>query len=353
MPNAWRWSRQRARTFTNHASGGSTTRFGIFSLVYGVHGTYWPAFYAERTPPVLVTELARLSYDMRVISSPRMTFPEFRSTAWVTIPDRVKDAWDGAHSWQRDLSARDDFAAWLDERAGRGAREPFFGFMLLYAPHQTYDWPREQSPYQPYLDKLDYMKMASRPPQDLIDAAHNSWRNAVHFDDGVFGRILHELARHGLESSTLVVLTGDHGEEFFEHGFFGHTSNYTRTQVEVTFAMAGPGVPPGIETRPTSHVDLPVTILELLGADPSGRADWALGENLLAPLEHRDRIVAGWQHVGVWVDEGVLYVPLEGHKGSVNALDWDWKPHPDAAAVEKRHAGAVRELALASRRFVR
>lgn len=353
MPAAWRWSRERARTFADHASGGNATRFGIFSLVYGIHGVYWPTVYAERTPPVLVTELDRLGYDLRVISSPAMTFPEFRATAWTTIGDRVEDEWDVSRKWERDVRVVESFQAWMQRREDRRAGEPFFGFLLIDAPHQTYDWPRDQSPYTPYLDKIDYLEMASKPPPADVEAARNSWRNAVRFSDGLFGRIVGELEKRGLSSSTLVVLTGDHGEEFFEHGYFGHTGNFTRTQVQVTFAMAGPGVPPGVETRPTCHVDLPVTILEMLGADPTGRARWAQGESLLAPLDRRERVVSGWQELAVWVDGGVLHVPLEGHKGLVTALDWDWKPHPGGAAFEREHASAVGDVAWASRTFLR
>ncbi len=33
--------------------------------------------------------------------------------------------------------------------------------------------------------------------------------------------------------STVVIITGDHGEEFYEHGYWGHTSAYSPEQVKV------------------------------------------------------------------------------------------------------------------------
>src|SRR5262249_39351385 len=147
----------------------------------------------------------------------------------------------------------------------RGAREPFFCFALLDSPHQTYDWPRDETKFTPYVDAVDYLKMSRRPADADVAAVRNSYKNAVYFADGVAASMIETLKRHGIDDRTLVVVTGDHGEEFFENGFYGHTSNFTREQVHVTFVMSGPGIARGVETRPTSHVDLVTTLLEMLG----------------------------------------------------------------------------------------
>ncbi|HPS94466.1 MAG TPA: DUF3413 domain-containing protein, partial [Deltaproteobacteria bacterium] len=55
-PNIFRFSRD-ALVFKNHHSGGNASRFGVFSLVYGVYGSYWQSFLAERQSPVLLDEL--------------------------------------------------------------------------------------------------------------------------------------------------------------------------------------------------------------------------------------------------------------------------------------------------------
>ena len=46
-------------------------------------------------------------------------------------------------------------------------------------------------------------------------------------------------------------------------------------------------VEPGVEQRPTSHLDLSNTLLELLGVDPDLRAGYSLGEDLLDPPAER------------------------------------------------------------------
>ena len=104
MPHLARWT-DGVRRFERHLSGGNATRFGIFSLIYGLHGSYWMPFLNEQTPPVLVTSLVEAGWEPLVLSSASMSSPEFRSTAWVTVEDAVLDKLEGAEKYLRDRKA--------------------------------------------------------------------------------------------------------------------------------------------------------------------------------------------------------------------------------------------------------
>ena len=352
MPRVTKWARG-ARVYRDHLAGGNATRFGVFSIIYGLHGSYWMPIYEQRRSPVLVDVLTEAGYELRVLSATKMTFPEFRSTAWVTMQDRVFDTFEQPEKYARDAAVAEHFENWLAERQQRRAQEPFFCFMLLDSPHQTYSWPPEETFYEPSLRHINYVALARRPGPKVIDALRNSYWNSVRYADRITGQMLDSLAAHGELDNTLVIVTGDHGEEFFENGFYGHTSNFTPEQAQVAFLLGGPGVPPGVETRPTTHVDVPPTLLELMGADPAQRAAWCQGENLLAPPAARDRVVAGWQEVALWVDGGILHVPLEGHKGLVQARQRNWKPIDPERPFLDRHGAAMMKLAIELRRFLK
>jgi membrane-anchored protein YejM (alkaline phosphatase superfamily) len=351
MPLISEWSANRARIFQDHASGGNATRFGVFSLIYGLAAPYWFSIYGEHTPPALIVELQRLGYDMRVISTARMDFPEFRSTAWVTMQSGIKDRWGDQPKWRKDEMVAEDFESWVAAR--KNVSTPFFAFLMLDSPHQTYDWPRDKSRNTPFAGKVSYLKKSGQIPAAEITELKNAYFNAVEHADRVLQKIVDTLERTGNAENTWVILTGDHGEEFFENGYFGHTSNYARQQVHVPFLVAGPGIAPGKETRPSSHMDLSVTLLEQLGADPAIRGDWAQGENLFSLPDRRNRIVGGWHEVALWTDDGVLHVPLEGHRGFASPMDWDWKPHPDGEKFLHRHAPEMAKLARDLRVFLR
>ena len=150
---------------------------------------------------------------------------------------------------------------------------------------------------------------------------------------------------------TLVVVTSDHGEEFQECGYWGHTSNFAPPQLEVPFLMAGPGVAPGRETRPTAHVDLPATLLELLGAAPQDRPLYTVGESLLDPLPARARAVASWGHVGLWTDSGIFALALDGDE--LEVFDRRWRRVPDPEACRRRELRSLERLVAECGRFLR
>lgn len=339
------------RVFRDHLSSGNATRFGVFGLIYGLHGSYWKPIYSEHRSPVLVDALLANGYEFRVLTSASMDFPEFRSTAWVRIEPQVEDRLPSTRPGGRDDGVAERFEEWLGERTP--ADTPFFAFALLDAPHQTYSFPEECALFEPYLDRVAYTSIDEDAPEHVRVGLWNRYRNAVHYADQITGRMLDALRARGLADDTLVVVTGDHGEEFFENGFWGHTSNFTREQVQVPFLLAGPGVPPGEETRPTSHIDMPATLLELLGADPAVRASWTLGGNLLAP-EPSVRIVSGWSTLGMHVGNEILEVPMAGYGGTgIAVYDVRWQPSFDDEAILEREGKALGALALDCRFFMR
>jgi membrane-anchored protein YejM (alkaline phosphatase superfamily) len=349
MPRLTRWA-EKARRFQQHLSGGNATRFGIFSLVYGLHGSYWTPILSEQAPPVLVTSLVEAGYEPRVISAATMNSPEFRSTCWVSIEDSVHDHFTGGEKYERDREVGADFESWLGTR---DAKRPFFAFALLDSPHQVYSVDPALTPFVPYAQRVDYLELGNAPTAEAIQLLLNRYKNACAAADSVVAGMLDELERRGLADDTIVVITGDHGEEFYEHGHFGHTSNFTPEQTWVSFAMRGPGIVARDEQRPTSHIDLAPTLLELLGVDPRLRDKYSLGSNLLAPAPARLRVIAGWQELGLWLDRGILYIPMEGHKGLVEAYDYDWKPMADDAALLDDGKSALGRLSEECRRFLR
>ncbi|MFX0088281.1 MAG: sulfatase-like hydrolase/transferase [Candidatus Hodarchaeota archaeon] len=65
--------------------------------------------------------------------------------------------------------------------------------------------------------------------------------------------------------NTYFVLTSDHGQEFFEHGRFGHLLHLYDELIRVPLIMAGPELSPGVVSEQMSLIHLPSTMLGLLG----------------------------------------------------------------------------------------
>ena len=244
--------------------------------------------------------------------------------------------------------------AWLNEHAEDEA--PLFGFILLDSPHQTYSHPPDATPFEPSAPELDYLALTRNegPLPDQLVAVVNRYkqRGPPQRTPSPAGCSTRSPPRRAFEN-TIVLVTGDHGEEFLECGFFGHTSAYTLPQVGVPFVLRGPGIEPGRELRPTSHLDFAPTVLEMLGANPAGRDAWTLGDHLFDPPPDRRRVMGGWNELGVWTPSGILRVPLSLLPFHIEVYDYDWNVVLDDVEVLEAESETLERLAAECNRFLR
>ncbi|WP_434521782.1 sulfatase-like hydrolase/transferase [Halorubrum sp. AS12] len=99
--------------------------------------------------------------------------------------------------------------------------------------------------------------------------------------DASVGRLLDSLDAAGVRDDTAVLLAGDHGEEFQEHGHLAHYPKLYDELIHVPFVADVPGLDGG---RVDGHVgldDIPPTVADLLGVDPA--PEWH-GDSLLPAL---------------------------------------------------------------------
>ncbi len=72
--------------------------------------------------------------------------------------------------------------------------------------------------------------------------------------------------RGASSNSTLVIVTGDHGEQFGEHGLFDHGNSLYRQLIEVPLLVLDPGATAArVVQHPVSLVDLAATVLDVTG----------------------------------------------------------------------------------------
>ncbi len=177
-------------------------------------------------------------------------------------------------------------------------KSPFFLFLHLFDVHPDFDPPppydRMFDPdYDGLLNGLDIMNNpAVREDMDQRDLDHliALYDGEIRFVDEMgVKRILSLLEKKNLLSRTIVVITSDHGEEFFEHGVFGHRQNLYDTTLRIPLILWCPGlVPSGLVIEEQVRIiDIMPTVLDLLGMEPSPEA---LGKSLtplFLPHGHR------------------------------------------------------------------
>lgn len=127
--------------------------------------------------------------------------------------------------------------AWL-----KSARAPWFAWIHLWDPHEPY------SPPEPYLSQY-----SDRP-----------YDGEVAYVDAALGRLLTFMKERGIGESSLVVLTGDHGESLGEHGEKTHGLMAYNAVLWIPLIIASPGIGHRVVATPVSHVDIFPTVCDLL-----------------------------------------------------------------------------------------
>ncbi len=300
MPATWAFAQQ-AQRFTRNYSGGNGTRNGIFTIFTGIPGNYWDSFLTLSRGAPVIDVLQQQNYQMSLYTSAKFSYPEFDKTIFSKVPASQMHSIDGgAEGWQRDRQNVADLLKFIDQR---DSNRPFFTFMFFESPHARYYFPPESVIRRPYRDDINYATLTKEQLRADIVPIKNRYLNSVHHLDSQFARIFDYLKANNLLDSTIVILAGDHGEEFMEAGYWGHNSTISDPQTRTPMVLWVPGLKPAVSDKMTSHLDVVPTIMPMLGvANPV--QDYSVGINLLSPEKHDHVIVTAWAEVG-YIDDTV------------------------------------------------
>jgi choline-sulfatase len=201
---------------------------------------------------------------------------------------RVLDPRTGESSYTAyDRAIADEACRWLDGAASHGG-EPWALFCSFTLPHHPLIAPREfvdlyppehvafparyrldERPTHPALEHLRRtLGIEGEWDEDRVRRAVATYYAMCTFLDAQIGRVLRALRDTGLDRTTRVIYSSDHGDSVGEHGLWMKHSMYEGS-VGIPLLMAGPGIPQGrVLGGPVSLVDCFPTILQCAGVPP-------------------------------------------------------------------------------------
>ncbi|EHK9049574.1 DUF3413 domain-containing protein [Vibrio vulnificus] len=306
-PNMWKYA-QSGVVFNNHIATGNATRTGIFGLFYGIPGTYWHGFLANQQSPVLIDRLQALDYQLGIFTAAQLRKPEFNQTVFTKV-ENLRIGSRGNWPSELDADLTQDWLAWYDQR---DKSKPTFSFLFYDAPH-GYDFPADFEPkYEPMLKEVNYLKLNNdTDPTPFF----NRYKTSVRYVDSMATKVLNKLKESGDLENTLVIITGDHGQEMNDNklNFWGHNSNFTDAQVNVPFAIFGPGVDPAkmqwSTEALTSHQDVVPTLMKHYLGVTNDVKDYSVGEDLLGDAVKRDWIISSnYSGYAIITEDNILEV---------------------------------------------
>ncbi|NIC00517.1 sulfatase [Halobacterium sp. R2-5] len=166
------------------------------------------------------------------------------------------------------------------------------------------------------------------------------YQAAVRQVDASVGRLLDTLDEEGVADETAVVLAGDHGEEFQDHGHLAHYPKLYDELIRVPFVVDVPGAESRRVEQQVALDSIPPTVTDLMGVDAD--ADWrgdSLAPTVLDGEEPDDEPVVSVtvrgesvtaQPIPRSLDDGDLLV-------SVRDRDWTYVENVDTGATELYH----------------
>jgi len=310
-PNMWEYA-QEGVIFNNHMATGNSTQAGIFGLFYGIPGTYWHSFLANQQSPLLVDRLQVLDYQLGIFSAAKLSKPEFNHTAFINI-DKLRMGSKGRRPFERDIDLTQD---WLDWNDSRDKSKPAFSFLFYDAPH-GYDFPNDFQPrFEPMLNRINYLELDNESDSTPF---LNRYKTSVRYVDSLVGKVLSSLKEKGELDNTLLVITGDHGQEANDNklNFWGHNSNFTNVQINVPFAIIGPGINAQTikqnNNMLSSHQDIVPTLMKhYLGVQNDTR-DYSVGVDLLGEEVSREWVISSnYNGYAIITDQTILEVSSSG-----------------------------------------
>ena len=218
--------------------------------------------------------------------------------------------WDYRGSTQETIRSAEETVdaalGWIDRQ-----HAPFFLLVHFMEPPLLYDPPAEvretftghdPAPVPVPFGRRDALaapRAGQRPSDEELAYVERLYDEEILYVDGAIGRLLATLRERPRWSETVVVITSDHGEEFFDHGSFEHGHSLYAELTRVPLVVAGPGLARGQVTDVAQHIDVARGILALAGLAPESAEP-----NLFSTLRAGQPLGEG-----IAIAEGVLYGP--------------------------------------------
>ncbi|RMG52460.1 MAG: hypothetical protein D6723_08700 [Acidobacteria bacterium] len=230
--------------FLHAYSQGTNTGHSFASMFRSAYGE---AIFDDRRPS-FVEILAEHGYATAFFSARRIG-RWLRGATWAHYkPILLKGFQFQAHTAQRGQWSADV----LTER--------LIAYLKTVPPNEPFFiWAHYLEPHYPY---------RRHPSYDFGDRPLDRYDGEIAYTDRALGELFQYLKSADFWPHTLVIITSDHGEAFYEHGLREHSSRPYQEEIHVPLIVRHPARPPLRFDSPVGLIDLAPTILRFAGIDP-------------------------------------------------------------------------------------
>lgn len=253
MPRTFALARDGMR-LNRHVSGAKFTQFAIYNLLTSRPALIYTADGGRTTsPPVAAAAFRKIGYVSRFHAAADYHWRGLEHVIDSGTFRRTESFARGSWNLSDHLTLEATARALATPGGG-----PRFVTSYLVSTHFPYKYPKEFETRTPVVSpRTNILKIGET---DGRTGMLNRYHNACSYVDDEVATLVSKLDL----SKTVVAITGDHGESFWDDNGLTHGGRWSDVAVHVPFVLLGAGVPRGVEyDEPTCHQDVMPTLLRL------------------------------------------------------------------------------------------
>ncbi len=262
--------RDAATTFNKAIANGNATHYGWYSIVNSRTPLFWEEY---RNKPTVdgsdsLSAFKEAGYSINIHTAKDLTYLQSSRVMFGSgepLYDYISEHPDVTPS-EHDRRVMDHL---ISSSLAQDPADVSFNIVFLDSTHFPYRWGEELAgPFEPYAGNSEggvFLNEARALALYDRDKLLNRYRNSIKYTDMLFGEFVTALKDNGLYDDAIIVLVGDHGQQFMEHNFLMHGMTLYAEDLRIPLYLSVPGLEKGRLDTVASQMDIMPTLLDYSG----------------------------------------------------------------------------------------
>jgi hypothetical protein len=250
-------------SFERSLSNSNATPLSWFSLFYSNFSYFWK-YYKDKNWQSGATGLyilKKIGYDINVFSAPELKYYSMKDLLFGKNSNLANSFNLFPHYHPKEACDSDIEAILEMEKNIKTDKNVYITF--FDSTHFLYSWPKDFNvKFTPY---IDVENLNIYPSRENIELFKNRYKNSINFIDSLLNSFFEKLKKQNLWDDAIIVIVGDHGEEFFEEGHLFHASHLSAVQTNIPiYLKLGKNIRKVPQRKIISQMDVFPSILDYI-----------------------------------------------------------------------------------------
>ena len=278
--------RQDAISFTRAIANGNATHYGWYAIINSRTPLFWETYRnlnITRGSSGLLA-LKQAGYQINIHSAKDLSYLQSDKVMFGNkepVYDYLSDHPD-LSPLDHDIRVINHLIAMSLEQAKGGNS---FNAIFLDSTHYPYRWKAGSiEEFKPYIGTPQgsvSLNTARNLAMSDSPQITNRYKNSIKYTDMLFGKFIDSLKKNKLYEKSVIVVVGDHGQQFMEHNFLMHGKTLYSEDLHIPLYIRIPGQKAEVRNTVGNQIDIMPTLLDYAGLEPA-KNNLSDGRSLLA-----------------------------------------------------------------------